>query len=58
MNAGTDSLRAMCEEIGVPKLPYFHFLKGDRGIVAEFAASLTAQKLQQLRSQVAYHSAQ
>ena len=48
----------MCEEIGVPKLPYFHFLKGDRGIVAEFAASLTAQKLQQLRSQVAYHSAQ
>ena len=58
VNAGTDSLKTMCEEIGVPKLPYFHFLKGDNGIVAEFAANLTAQKLQQLRAQVALHSAQ
>ncbi len=58
VNAGIDSLKAMCEEIGVPKLPYFHFLKGDNGIVAEFAANLTAQKLQQLRTQIAQHSAQ
>jgi thiol-disulfide isomerase/thioredoxin len=58
VNAGIDSLKAMCEEIGVPKLPYFHFLKGDNGVVAEFAANLTAQKLQQLRAQIAQHSAQ
>lgn len=58
VNAGIDSLNAMCEEIGVPKLPYFHFLKGNNGVVAEFAANLTAQKLQQLRTQIAQHSAQ
>lgn len=57
VNAGTDSLKVMCEEIGVLKLPYFHFIKGDSGIVAEFTANLTAQKLQQLRCQVALHSA-
>ncbi len=58
VNAGIDSLKTMCEEIGIPKLPYFHFLKGDNGVVAEFAANLTAQKLQQLRTQIAQHSAQ
>ncbi|DBB02013.1 TPA: hypothetical protein ACH3X1_000596 [Trebouxia sp. C0004] len=58
VNAGIDCLQAMCQEIGVPKLPYFHFVKGDNGIVAEFAADLTAQKLQQLRTQIAQHSAQ
>lgn len=57
VNAGVDCLKGMCDEIGIVKLPYFHFLKGERGIVAEFAANLTTQKMQQLRSQIAHHRA-
>lgn len=57
MNAGVDSLKAMCDEIGITKLPYFHFLKGEQGLVAEMSANLTAQKLQQLRLQIAQHHA-
>lgn len=57
VNAGVDSLKAMCDEIGIIKLPYFHFLKGEQGVVAEFSANLTAQKLQQLRSKIAQHRA-
>ena len=57
VNAGVDSLKAMCDEIGITKLPYFHFIKGDKGLVAEFSANLTAQKLQQLRLQIAQHRA-
>ena len=56
VNAGANSLKAMCDDIGITKLPYFHFLKGEKGIVAEFAANLTSQKLQQLRSQIAQHA--
>ena len=54
---GVDTLKAMCDEIGITKLPYFHFIKGDKGLVAEFSANLTAQKLQQLRLQIAQHRA-
>ena len=57
VNAGLDSLRDMCTDIGVPKVPYFHFLKGKAGVVAEFTANLTAEKLQHLRSQVHFHGA-
>ena len=57
VNAGIDTLKAMCDEIGITKLPYFHFLKGEKGIVAEFAANLTVQKLQQLRMQISQHHA-
>lgn len=57
VNAGVESLKTMCDEIGVPKLPYFHLLKGEAGVVAEFSASLTADRLQHLRSQVQIHSA-
>ncbi|KAL3158690.1 hypothetical protein ABBQ32_011432 [Trebouxia sp. C0010 RCD-2024] len=57
VNAGVDSLKAMCDEIGVTRLPYFHFIKGEEGLVAEFSANLTAQKLQQLRLQIAQHRA-
>lgn len=57
VNAGVDSLKAMCDEIGITKLPYFHFLKGDKGLVAEMSANLTVHKLQQLRLQIAQHHA-
>lgn len=55
VNAGVQALNDLCKEVGVTQLPWFHFLRGEQGLVAGFSANLTANKLQQIRAHISLH---
>ncbi|KAK9814831.1 hypothetical protein WJX72_012322 [[Myrmecia] bisecta] len=55
VNAGEPELHKLCEQLGVDRLPYFHFYKGEEGLVSQFAANLTPSKLAKLRAEIARH---
>ena len=59
VNAGDPALHKMCEEdLGIPKLPYVHIVKGKQGLISDFAVNLTPAKMQKLRAAIMVHKGQ
>lgn len=52
VNVEPEELRSMSEDMGVDRLPYFHFYKGSAGLVSKFTANLNPQQLHKLRMEI------
>lgn len=52
--AASEELRQYCEDMGIDRIPYFHFYKDGRR-VDHFSANMRPEKLQQLRLTIAAH---
>jgi thiol-disulfide isomerase/thioredoxin len=54
VNGADEKLQAMCESMGITKIPFFQFYKNEQ-LLSSFAANLT--KISYLRAEIAAHKA-
>jgi thiol-disulfide isomerase/thioredoxin len=57
VNGLQGDLQQYCESMGITRIPYFHFYRGNKR-VAEFTANMRPDKLAMLRSEIAAHKPQ
>jgi hypothetical protein len=55
VNTDLEELKSLAEMLGVDRLPYFHFYKGNDGLVTHFSASLHPCSLDRLRKAIIAH---
>lgn len=57
LNGLAGDLKAYCEDVGITRIPFFHFYRANKRVAA-FAANMRPEKLALLRAEIAVHKQQ